>query len=146
MPADALQAKEATPEADVRDVIDAFFRALDTQNFDLMQQITGRDADMVHIGTDVGEIWNGWDELRATTREQFEGLEYYEAQVRDLSVHVSPAGDVAWYAHLLDARIKSKGSAEHRWQGARFTGVLERREGRWVMVQTHVSLPESASS
>jgi ketosteroid isomerase-like protein len=106
---------------------------MDTQDFDLMQQIVARNADMVHIGTDTGEIWRGWEELRETTAEQFEGLEYYEAQVRNLSVRVSRTGNVAWYAHLLDARIKSDGREEQRWQGARFTGVLEKKEGggRW---------------
>ena len=131
-----------TPEVEVQAAIEQFFHAMDTQNFDLMEQITAHDADMVHIGTDTGEIWRGWDELREATIEQFEGLEYYKAEIRDLSVKVSRSGNIAWYSHLLDAQIKSNGY-EQTWRGARFTGVFEKRSDRWVMMQTHVSIPES---
>lgn len=130
-------------EADVEATIRNFFRALDTQDLALMREVVAHDAEMVHVGTDTGEIWRGWDELLSATEEQFEGLESYEADIRDLQMTVSASGDVAWYFHRLDARIASQGKTQ-TWQGARFTGVLEKRHGAWKMVQTHVSLPESA--
>lgn len=133
----------SSPKEEVKTTIHQFFQAMDTQDFELMEKITAHDTDMVHTGTDTGEIWIGWDELRQDTVEQFEGLEHYKATIKDLHINLSASGTVAWYFHLLDARIKSNGT-EHRWENARFTGVLEKRDGRWVLVQTHVSLPESA--
>lgn len=100
---------------------------------------------MIHIGTDVGEIWKGRESLMSATEEQFQKLEYYKATIRDLTINLSRSGEYAWYYHLLDARIKSGGD-EEIWQGARFTGVLEKRDGDWMLVQTHVSLPESIQS
>ena len=132
-----------TPEAEVEAAIERFFLSMDTQDVELMERLVAHDDDMVHIGTDTGEIWRGWGDLRAATVEQFEGLEHYKAEIRDLQITLSASGKVAWYSHLLDARIKSNGS-EREWKGARFTGVFEHRKGKWVMVQTHVSLPESA--
>lgn len=132
-----------SPEEAVEAAIRQFFRAMDTQHLALMKQVVAHDAEMVHIGTDADEIWRGWDDLWAATLEQFEHLEAYEATLRDLTIHHSRSGDVAWYFHLLDARITSRGTTT-TWQGARFTGVFERRDGQWKMVQTHVSLPESA--
>lgn len=132
-----------TPKDEVRSTIEQFFQAMDTQDRNLLERILAHDADMVHIGTEQDEIWKGGDALWTATEEQFQGLEYYKASIRDLTLSIAPSGEVAWYFHLLDARIKSNGT-ESILQGARFTGVLERREGRWVMVQTHVSLPESA--
>lgn len=122
--------------------IEQFFQAMNTQDLALMEDVLVRDEGMVHIGTDTGEIWRGWKELRAATREQFAGLESYEADIQDLTIHLSASGDAAWYSHLLDARIVSRGE-EQRWKGARFTGVFEKKNGQWKMVQTHVSLPES---
>lgn len=130
-------------KAEVRATIDDFFRALDTQDLSLMKEVVAQDDEMIHVGTDTGEIWRGWDVLRSATEEQFETLESYEAEIRDLSVRVSPSGDIAWYFHLLDANITSGGSTR-TWEGARFTGVLADEDGQWKMVQTHVSLPESA--
>ncbi len=129
---------------EIRAAIEQFFYAMDTQDLDLMAEVIAHDAAMVHIGTDRGEIWRGWDELWNATQEQFATLQYYKASISELSIHVSRSGTVAWYAHRLDARIKSDGP-EVVWRGARFTGVFEQRDHRWKMVQSHVSLPESAS-
>lgn len=134
---------ESSVKDEVRTTIEHFFQAMDTQDFELIEKTTAHDPEMVHTGTDIGEIWKGWDELRQDTIEQFKELEYYKANIKDLQIHLSPDRNVAWYFHLLDARIKSYGT-EHQWQNARFTGVLEKRDGSWVLVQTHVSLPESA--
>lgn len=116
---------------------------MDTQNLPLMQQLIPHSDLTIHIGTDEDEIWKGWQVLNEATQEQFEGLEYYKANIRDLNVNVGPSKDVAWYYHLLDAEIKSNGSIT-KWKGARFTGVLKKENGHWVMAQTHVSIPESA--
>ncbi|NBC18237.1 MAG: DUF4440 domain-containing protein [Bacteroidetes bacterium] len=116
-------------EAEVEAALRQFFHAMNTQDLALMERLVAHDAEMVHIGTDADEIWRGWDNLWAATIVQFEDLEAYDATLRDLTIRCS--GDVAWYFHLLDARI---------------TGVFERREGRWKMVQTHVSLPEATDS
>ncbi|SMO47305.1 nuclear transport factor 2 family protein [Fodinibius sediminis] len=127
---------------EIRATIEQFFTALDKQEFKLMNNIIAHDTEMVHIGTDRDEIWKGWQVLRTATVEQFKELEYYDADIKNLQINLSDTGQVAWYAHLLDARIKSNGR-EHRWLDARFTGVLEKRNGQWVLVQTHVSLPEA---
>jgi len=132
-------------KADVEAAIHRFFQAMDMQDLERMADVVAHDAEMVHIGTDTGEVWRGWEELRAATVEQFEELQAYDADVQDLHIQISASGTVAWYAHRLDARIVSDGRVQ-TWTGARFTGVFERRGGQWKMVQTHVSLPESAGA
>lgn len=133
------------PKEEIENTIQNFFRSMDTQNFELMEEVTAQKENMVHIGTDSDEIWRGWSELSEATHEQFENLEFYEANIRDLSIQLSGSGNVAWYSHLLDATIKSKENIQN-WKGARFTGVLEKMDGSWQIVQTHVSLPESMQS
>lgn len=125
----------------IRTVIEQFFHAMDTQDYDLMDSLIPMESDMVHIGTGVGEIWKGRDELMQSTREQFENLQYYRAEIHDLSVNFSGSGNTAWYFHLLDAEIKSNDTITG-WKNARFTGVLEKRDGSWKLMQTHVSIPE----
>lgn len=113
---------------EIRSTIEQFFQAMDTQDNEAMTNLIPKQENMVHIGTDVGEIWKGRDVLMKATREQFENLEYYKAEVYDLTVNFSATGNTAWYFHLLDAEIKSGGKVI-RWEKARFTGVLEKREG-----------------
>ena len=120
--------------------ISRFFYAMDTQNYELLKKLIAPQADMIHIGTDKDEIWKGWSQLDKATKEQFNNLKYYKANIYDLPIHIADSGNVAWYFHLLDAKIKSTGE-EHNWKGARFTGILERMEENWKLVQTHVSIP-----
>ena len=60
-------------------------------------------------------------------------------EVRDLAVTFSAGRAVAWYSAYLDDCGTWEGR-ESCWKDARWTGVLERRGGRWVIVQMHFSL------
>lgn len=131
-----------SPKEEIEQTIQKFFHSMDVQDFDLMEAVIAQKENMVHIGTDTDEIWRGWSELSEATAEQFENLKFYKATIRELSIHLSDTGAVAWYSHLLDAKIKSATTVQ-TWKGARFTGVLENRDGNWQIVQTHVSIPES---
>ena len=131
-----------TSEEQIKSTIEDFFHSMNTQNLDLMKQLIPNKEATIHIGTDDDEIWKGWGVLNEATEEQFKGLEYYHATIRDLTINVASSGDVAWYFHLLDAEIKSRGKITSL-EGARFTGVLEKENDRWLITQTHVSLPAS---
>jgi len=129
-------------KSQVASTIKQFFRAMDTQNLELMKELLPHESEMIHIGTDKDEIWKGWDILMEATREQFENLEYYKANIHDLTINISKSGNTAWYFHLLDAEIKS-GRNITNWSKARFSGVLEKRGDQWKLMQTHVSIPDS---
>lgn len=131
-----------TAEEEVRSTIEQFFEAMNTQDLSSMQQLIPKSDKTVHIGTDKDEIWKGWKTLTKATKQQFEGLEYYKANIKDLTISVAPSKKTAWYFHRLDAEIKSNGNLT-RWKEARFTGVLQKEDGHWVMAQTHVSIPKS---
>jgi hypothetical protein len=134
-----------SPKEKIEETIHKFFHSMDVQDFELMKEVTAQKEDMVHIGTDTEEIWRGWSELNKATKEQFKNLKFYKSNIRELSIHLSDSGSVAWYSHLLDAKIKSDSTVQ-TWKGARFTGVLENTGENWQIVQTHVSIPESHQS
>jgi ketosteroid isomerase-like protein len=58
--------------------------------------------------------------------------------VRDLRVSFSPSGEVAWYSAILDDLGEWDGKPVG-WKDTRWTGVLEKRGGAWVIVQMHFS-------
>jgi ketosteroid isomerase-like protein len=66
-------------------------------------------------------------------------------KIKDLRVHVSEAGDSAWYSALLDDHGTWDGRPTG-WDDARWTGVLEKRGGKWVLVQMHFSLAQDPLS
>jgi hypothetical protein len=62
---------------------------------------------------------------------------------RDMQIHLSRGGDVAWWSCILDDRNTWQGRPA-AWENVRWTGVLEKREGSWVIVQMHFSKSEEA--
>ncbi len=68
-------------------------------------------------------------------RSEFAAIRY---EIRDLHITLSRSGDVAWYRARLDDFNQWKGQPAN-WEDVRWTGVLEHRDGRWVIVQMHFS-------
>lgn len=58
--------------------------------------------------------------------------------IRDLRVDFSPLGDAAWWSCILDDLYEWDGKAG-AWKDTRWTGVLEKRNGKWRIVQMHFS-------
>jgi ketosteroid isomerase-like protein len=63
---------------------------------------------------------------------------YLRHEVRELRIHLSRSGDVAWFSAILDDCGEYDGQAGC-WKDTRWTGVLEKRDGRWVVMQMHFS-------
>jgi ketosteroid isomerase-like protein len=59
-------------------------------------------------------------------------------EVHDLKIHFSQKGDVAWFYCILDDINTWKGEPAN-WENVRWTGVLEKRNGIWKVVQQHFS-------
>lgn len=69
--------------------------------------------------------------------DDFKAVSY---EIRDLQINLSQSGDVAWYHARLDDYNTWKGQPAN-WEDVRWTGILEKRDGRWVIVQMHFSSP-----
>jgi len=83
---------------------------------------------------------SGYDDFVDLT-ENFFMLDDFQAvryEVKDLQINLSRSGDVAWYHARLDDFNTWKGQPAN-WEDVRWTGVLEKRDGRWVIVQMHFS-------
>jgi ketosteroid isomerase-like protein len=59
-------------------------------------------------------------------------------EIKDLKINLSRSGEVAWYHARLDDFNEWKGQPAN-WEDVRWTGVLEKRDGKWVIVQMHFS-------
>jgi hypothetical protein len=70
--------------------------------------------------------------------EHFKAL---ECNIRDMRIQFSKGGDVAWYSCYLDD-ISEWDGQRSGWQNVRWTGVLEKKGGSWLIMQMHFSYPE----
>jgi len=130
----------AAEQAAVTAVVDLFPQVIATEDIALLGQIFAHDPDLVVFGTDASERWVGWEAFRASVETQFAAYSDSELVTRDQVVTVHPSGEVAWTSEILDWRLMAGGEPVSL-DGLRFTGVLEKRDGSWVFVQAHFSVP-----
>jgi ketosteroid isomerase-like protein len=65
----------------------------------------------------------------------FKAIRY---EIRDLQLNFSQSGTVAWFFCILDDINEWQGQPAN-WENTRWTGVLEKRNNNWVIVQMHFS-------
>jgi len=108
------------------------------KDFKLLYSIIANDSNYLEVDPNP-DIIRGFDEFKKN--EVFWGNPNFRAiryEIRDLKISVSECGTVAWYYCVLDDINEWKGKPAE-WRDTRWTGVLEKREGRWVIVQMHFS-------
>ena len=122
------------PEATLRLIVEANA----ARDLATLSQYMSHDADAVGYTID-GHKYVGWPALEAEMRTEFSAVHKLELPITYLQVWEK--GEVAWFAMELDyIRYFNAGDPSERMVlPLRETGVLERREGRWVLVSWHES-------
>jgi ketosteroid isomerase-like protein len=85
----------------------------------------------------------GWEGLEEGLRQQFEVFSETKVTPHHVDIHVSETGNVAWLSQAMKISTRFLGSPMEL--EARITGVFEKRETGWLMVQFHYSVPMSES-
>lgn len=106
----------------------------------LLESVLAHDDRLFMFQPDSRSTIAGWDQFV----KQFDSwmdprFKATRFEIRDLRIDVSRSGNVAWWACVLDDLGEWDGKPVG-WKDARWTGVLEKREKRWVIVQMHFSL------
>lgn len=127
-------------KAAVNTVLDQFVQLVDTEDLELFSRIIAHDPDMVNFGTDAAERWVGYEPAEAALKRQFESVEESQGTTRERVIVVHRSGEVAWWSELRDWKGKAQGESFSQ-EGVRLTGVLEKRNGNWIIVQVHASVP-----
>ena len=141
--------KKSTPDVDLNKekekvtlVLEKYVIANEKQEISLVKEIWASDTDIVVIGTNSDEKLIGWDEIRSVMERQFNSFEETYISVRDQVVEINETGNTAWFSEILSYNYIYQGEAR-QFEGLRFTGVLEKRDGDWYIVQSHMSIPGS---
>jgi ketosteroid isomerase-like protein len=111
-----------------------------TKDRALQESTMAHDEDLFVVWTTAKSAVTGWRQyVKLFDTWMDPRFKATLTEVRDLQVHLSRSGDVAWYSATLDDLGewdgKPVGARDIRW-----TGVLEKRGGKWVIVQMHGSV------
>jgi len=127
-------------KTNVKTVVDQFVQFWETHDMELLSKIMAHDSDMVNYGSDASEYFVGWEEFKGALVKMLPSLQETKITVKDQVIKISSAGDVAWFSESWDWDLKVDGNPV-QINGQRLTGVLEKRNGNWVFVQFHNSVP-----
>jgi hypothetical protein len=109
-----------------------------TKDRPLAESVMAHDDRLFMFNPD-SESTIGWNEL-------VKGFDFWmdprfkatKMDIRDMRLDLSRSGDVAWWSCILDDLNEWDGRPGG-WKDTRWTGVLEKRDGKWVIVQMHFS-------
>jgi len=109
-----------------------------TKDRPLLERIIAHDPDLFIFNPD-SKSTIGWESF-------VKGFDFWmdprfkatSLDVRDLRVTFSRTGHVSWFSAILDDLGEWDGKPIG-WKDTRWTGVLEKRAGKWVIVQMHFS-------
>ncbi|MCD4683730.1 MAG: nuclear transport factor 2 family protein [Bacteroidales bacterium] len=123
-------------------VLEKYVIANEKQDLDLVKEIWASSPDIVVIGTNSGEKIIGWEEIRSTLQRQFDSFEETYISIHNQIIEVNETGNTAWFSEIVNYNYIYQGEAK-QFEGLRFTGVLEKINDEWYIVQSHMSIPGS---
>jgi len=131
--------RETEKAAVARVIHDSICWAL-TKDRALQESTMAHDEDLFIFWTTSKMTIAGWNQyVKLFDRWMDPRFKATLTEIRDLRINLSRSGDVAWYSATLDDLGewdgKPTGARDIRW-----TGVLEKRHGKWVVVQMHGSV------
>jgi ketosteroid isomerase-like protein len=127
----------AQTQADIQVTLQQWKDAYSQRDLDRAVALIAPDEDVVAIGTGADEWRVGPEQIKAQMRRDFAQSEALSVTYEPLVV--SEAGAVAWVAGRVTVQARVDG--QELALAGRFTAVLEHRDGRWLLMQTHFSLP-----
>ena len=133
--------KAIDTEAEIASITDAIHNTIGwakTKDIDLLYSIIANDPNFIEIHPSE-RVVVGFEEFKKAEAfwmdPRFKAVGY---ETKDLKITLSRSGDVAWFYCILDDMNEWDGEPAN-WMNTRWTGVLEKRDGKWRMVQQHFS-------
>ena len=131
----------ASPEAQVKAVVDAMVEASEKEDMALMSKIVCHCPRVVQFGTLRSERLVGWDAFETVMKSQFAAFDKMNMTVRNQVIRVHHSNEVAWFSQVMDLSFELNGKAGVM-DGLRCTGVLVNGKRGWQIVQCHFSVPQ----
>ena len=127
-----------TDNTELETTVRALVRANSEKDLPAMSKLMAHDADITSYSIG-GRKYVGWPDLERDIKEEFANVAALDLRISELKVWSK--GDIGWYTmELAYGRILGQGPDQQRAVlPLRETGVLERRNGQWVLLSWHES-------
>lgn len=133
------RAREAEREK-VTEVIRSNIRWALTKDTEMLYGTMIQDERFFMLNPRTSGTIRGFDAMKEMTERVFlnESFKGVSSEFKDLRVELSGCGCTAWFSCILDDRNTWDGKP-FDWIDVRWTGVLEKIDGKWRIMQMHFS-------
>ena len=121
----------------IEDILEGYWMAYENRDIDEILSYHPKDRDIMLIGTGKDEVYTSLEEYRKGLERDFAQSEKVELELENYTADSS--GKVAWVSLNLNATVTIEGK-EHKLI-PRYTAVLEFIDGKWYIMQSHLSFP-----
>lgn len=130
-----------------RTIEDSIMWPLPEKNIERLYRSVSKDSGFFIFHPSNAATIVGYDAFQEMIDNVFlsDKLKATRSEIRDLRINLSRSGDVAWFSCILDDCGEWDGQP-YDWLNTRWTGVLEKRDGRWLIVQMHFSFGQDAEA
>ncbi|MCJ7433348.1 MAG: nuclear transport factor 2 family protein [Anaerolineales bacterium] len=111
-----------------------------TKDIKRLFSIMAQDDDFFIFHPDSKSTIIGFDSFKNMAERSWmtDAFKATDFTVKELRINFSTSSMVAWYSAILDDHGEWNGQPSG-WDNVRWTGVLEKRDGQWVIAQMHFS-------
>ena len=127
-------------EKTIRASIEWAVRGKDTA---LVYSTVVQNDELFFFQTDSKSTIVGFEKFRSLTENFFmrDDFKAIRVEIKDFRIHMSPTMKTAWWACILNDYNEFQGKPAN-WENVRWSGVLEKVEGKWRIFQMHFSKAE----
>jgi ketosteroid isomerase-like protein len=130
----------AAETAAVKAVLAHVLEAEQNEDSSLYDAVMSQETNMVNFGAGPDSRYVGLAEFKASQEEKYSMLEDVEVEAADQVITIHESGTVAWFSEVLKYTAMIFGR-DMDFE-LRFTGVMVKQpDGKWVIIQSHTSLP-----
>jgi ketosteroid isomerase-like protein len=124
----------------IREVISASISWALTKDTELLYGCLAQDERFFIFHPDSKSTIRGFEAFKQHVERLFLNAAFKATsfEIKELDIHIAESGNVAWFACLLDDHGEWNGQPSS-WINVRWTGILERRNDQWKIVQMHFS-------
>lgn len=132
------QGPQTQVEKEVKDFLDAYARAYEKKDVAAIMAMIAPDPWVVFVETAANGRYVGPEAIKKSYEAEFG--QFKSAETKYTWVSVRSKGDVAWFV-AEEMSVVDLGD-EKLDLPARWSGVLEKRDGKWLLVQSHFSFSD----
>ena len=125
---------------EVEKVLERWRQGVENLDANSIAELFDLDDTMINWGGGADERYVGWESYGNHVEHASRVISKQVVKVKELQIRLSKSGNVAWFNQVRDYRGTFTSGAEARLDDVRVTGVLEKREGKWIIVHFHHSI------